>query len=101
MGTELIGDHLSMGTDFVLDHLSRGIHFMWIVCPGGQRVGDWKSGDQMGSGLDCCFPLRSSNHPTAIQKAVHRRHLSGLITTVILMIKTCGSELCDLNTFCV
>ena len=31
----------------------------------------------------------------------HRKHLSGLITTVILMIKTCGSKLCDLNTFCV
>ena len=39
-----------MGTEFVGDHLSEGIDFMGIVCPGGQEVGDWKSGDQMGSG---------------------------------------------------
>ena len=25
---------------------------MGIVCPGGQEVGDWKSGDQMGLGTN-------------------------------------------------
>ena len=45
-----MGDHLSMGTEFDGDHLSRGINLMGIVCPGGQEVGDWKSGDQMGLG---------------------------------------------------
>ena len=44
-----MGDYLSMGTDFVGDHFSRGIDLMGIVCPGGQEVGDRKSGDQMGS----------------------------------------------------
>ena len=38
-----------MRTEFVGDHLSRGIDFMGIVCPGGQEIGDRKSGDQMGS----------------------------------------------------
>ena len=37
-----------MGTEFDGDCLSRGINFMGIVCPGGQEVGDRKSGDQMG-----------------------------------------------------
>ena len=50
MGTESVGDHLSMGTEFVGDHLSRGIDFWGIVCLGGQEDGDRKSGDQMGSG---------------------------------------------------
>ena len=50
METELVGDHLSMGTEFDRHHLSRGINFIEIVCPGGQEVGDRKSGDQMGSG---------------------------------------------------
>ena len=44
------GGHLSRGTEFVGDHLSSGIDFMGIVCPGGQEVGDRKSGDQMGLG---------------------------------------------------
>ena len=39
-----------MGAKFDRDSLSRGINFMGIVCPGGQEVGDRKSGDQMGSG---------------------------------------------------
>ena len=50
---QIFGDHLSMGTEFVGDHLSRGINFMGIVCPGGQKVGDWKSGDQMGFKTKC------------------------------------------------
>ena len=50
MGTKLVGDHLSRGTKFDGDRLSRGINFMEIVCPVGQKVGDQKSGDQMGSG---------------------------------------------------
>ena len=49
MGTKF-WDHLSMGTEFVGDHFSRGIDLMGIVCPGGQEVGDQKSGDQMDLG---------------------------------------------------
>jgi hypothetical protein len=49
-GDQIFGDYLFMGTKFVGDHLSKGIDFMGIVCPGGQDVGDRKSGDQMGSG---------------------------------------------------
>ena len=45
-----------MGTELFGDHLSRGINFMGIVCPGGQEVGDWKSGDQMGSGPNASKP---------------------------------------------
>ena len=30
---------------------------MGIVCPGGQEVGDRKSGDQMGSGPNASQPL--------------------------------------------
>ena len=44
-----MGDHLSMGTELVGDHLSRGNRYYGDVCPGGQEVGDRKSGDQMGS----------------------------------------------------
>ena len=49
-GDQNFGDHLSMGTEFDGDRLSSGINFMGIICPGGQEVGDRKSGDQMGSG---------------------------------------------------
>ena len=45
-----------MGTEFDGDHLSRGINLMGIVCPGGQEVGDRKSGDQMGSGPNASQP---------------------------------------------
>ena len=45
------------GTELVGDHLSRVIDFMGIVCPGGQKVGDRKSGDQMGSGPNASQPL--------------------------------------------
>ena len=45
-----------MGTEFDGDHLSRGINFMGIVCPGGQKEGDRKSGDQMGSGPNASQP---------------------------------------------
>ena len=45
-----------MGTEFDGDHLSRGINLMGIVCPGGQEVGDLKSGDQMGSGPNALQP---------------------------------------------
>ena len=44
MGSQLVGDQLSMGTEFDGDHLSRGINLMGIVCPGRQEVGDRKSG---------------------------------------------------------
>ena len=56
MGTKLVGDHLSIGTEFDGDRLSRGINFMGIVCPGGQEVGDQKSGDQMGLGPNASQP---------------------------------------------
>ena len=46
-----------MGTKFDGDRLSRGINFMRIVCPGGQEVGDRKSGDQMGSGPNVSQPM--------------------------------------------
>ena len=35
---------------------------MGIVCPGGQEVEDWKSGDQMGSGPNASQP---QIHPKA------------------------------------
>ena len=56
-GDQIFGDHLSMGTEFDGDHLSRGINLMGIVCPGGQEVGDRKSGDQMGSGPNVSQPM--------------------------------------------
>ena len=46
-GDHIFGDHLSMGSELDGDRLSRGINFMGN--PGGQEVGDRKSGDQMGS----------------------------------------------------
>ena len=46
-----------MGTEFDGDNLSMGINLMGIVCPGGQKVGDRKSGDQMGSGPNDSQPL--------------------------------------------
>ena len=57
MGDQIIRDHLSMATEFDRDRLSRGINFMGIVCPGGQKVGDQKSGDQIGSGPNASQPL--------------------------------------------
>ena len=57
MGTKLVGDHLSMGTEFDGDCLSKGINFMGIIYPGGQEVGDQKSGDQMGSGPNVLQPI--------------------------------------------
>ena len=56
-GDQIFGDHLSMGTEFDGDRLSRGINFMGIVCPGGQEVGDRKSGDQMGLGPNASQPI--------------------------------------------
>ena len=52
MGPKLVGDHLSMGTEFDGGRLSRGINFMGIICPGEQEVGERKSWDQIGSGLN-------------------------------------------------
>ena len=36
--------------ELIGDHLSRGTTFLGTIYPGGQEVGDRKSGDQMGSG---------------------------------------------------
>ena len=68
MGTKLVGDHLSMGTKFdgdclsrgiklVGDHLSMGTKFFVAICPWGQEMADWKSGDQMGSGPNESRPI--------------------------------------------
>ena len=54
---QIFGDHLTLVTKFDGDRLSRGINLMGIVSPGGQEVGDWKSGDQMGLGPNACSPL--------------------------------------------
>ena len=53
MGTKLVGDHLSMGTEF-------DGNLMGIVCPGGQEVGDQKSGDQIGSRPNVSQPSKST-----------------------------------------
>ena len=55
-GDQILGDHLSMRTEFVGDHLSREIDFMGIICPGGQEVGDRKSGDKIGLGPNASQP---------------------------------------------
>ena len=71
-GDQILGDRLSRGTKFDGDRLSSGtklvgivgnllsrwIDFMGIVCPGGQEVGDLKSGDQMVSGPNVPQPIR-------------------------------------------
>ena len=62
-GTKLIG------TEFDGDHLSRGIILMGIVCPGGQEVGEWKSGDQMGSGPNASQPYSMLNLTTSLSLA--------------------------------
>ena len=56
----ILRDHLSKGTEFNGDRLSRSINFMGIVCPGGQEVGDQKSGDQIGSRLNVSQPSKST-----------------------------------------
>ena len=72
-GDQILGDHLSMGTEFGGDRLSRGINFMGIVCPGGQEVGDRKSGDQMGWGPNALqppfhdFPFKLQHSKSEIQ----------------------------------
>ena len=67
-GDQILGDHLSMETKFDGYCLSRGINFMGIICTGGQEVGDRKSGDQMGSGLNASqphfIPLLETSQPT-------------------------------------
>ena len=50
IGTKFDGDCLSRGTKLVGDHLSKGTKFLGTICPWGQKVGDQKSGDQIGSG---------------------------------------------------
>ena len=56
MGTKFDGDRLSRGTKWVGDHLSMGTKFLGTICPWGQKVGDQKSGDQMGSGPNASQP---------------------------------------------
>ena len=55
---QIVRDHLTMGTKFDGDNLSRGINIMGIICPGGQEVGDRKSGDQMSSGPNVSQPFQ-------------------------------------------
>ena len=70
MGTKLIGDHLSSETKFLGTICPGGPHLMgtvcsggpnWLgtICPWGQKVGDQKSGDQMGSGPNESQPFVS------------------------------------------
>ena len=54
-----VGDHLSRGTKCDGDRLSRGTKFWGTIYPGGPEVGDWKSGDQMGSEQNKLQPVRS------------------------------------------
>jgi hypothetical protein len=62
-----------MGTEFVGYHLFKGINFMGIVCPGGQEVGDRKSGDQMGL-------VPNASQPNIIDgQDFGRKHLSALV----------------------
>ena len=79
MGTKLVGDHLSRGTKFdgdrlsrrtklVGDHLSMGTEFWGIICPWGQKVGDQKSRDQMGSG-----PNESQPFFTLLALGIHKQ----------------------------
>merc|ERR1712051_634440 len=56
-GDQIFWDRLSRGTKVVGDHLSMGTKFLGTICPWGQEVGDQKSGDQMGSGLNESQPL--------------------------------------------
>ena len=61
-GDQIFGDYFSMGTKFDEDHLSRGTklvgtEFLGTICPWGQKVGDRKSGDQMGSGPNESQPI--------------------------------------------
>ena len=60
-GNQIFGDHLSLATEFDGDRLSRGINFMGIVCPVGHKVGDRKSGDQMGLGPNASKPYFIQN----------------------------------------
>ena len=55
--TEYSRYHLSMGTKLVGDHLSMATKFLGTICPWGQKVGDRKSGDQMGSGPNELQPI--------------------------------------------
>ena len=47
-GIKFDGDRLSRVTKWVGNHLSMGTKFLGTICPWGQKVGDQKSGDQMG-----------------------------------------------------
>ena len=59
MGTKLVGDHLSRGAKFWGTICPWGLNLMGTVCPGGQKVGNRKSGDQMGSGPNALQPCVS------------------------------------------
>ena len=63
-GNQNDGDRLSRGTKLVGDHLSMGTEFLGTICPWGQKVGDQKSGDQMGLGPN------ESQPPTFFAKTV-------------------------------
>jgi hypothetical protein len=56
-GIKFDGDRLSRVTKWVGNHLSMGTKFLGTICPWGQKVGDQKSGDQMGSGPNESQPV--------------------------------------------
>ena len=57
---QIFWDHMSTRTEFVGNYLPKVIHFMGIICPGGQEDGDQKSGDQMGSKSNASQPKNIS-----------------------------------------
>ena len=72
---QILGDHFSRGTEFDGDRLSSGIDLIGIVCLGGQEVGDWNFGDQIGS------------RPNALQpQKTHRELLTGFLQDMKLII---------------
>ena len=48
---------MGLETEFDGDCLSRGINFMGIICPGGRKVGDQKSGDHIGLEPNASQPI--------------------------------------------
>ena len=80
-GDQILGEHLSRGTEFDGDHLYKGINFMEVVCPGGQKVGNRKSGDQLGSGPNASQPY--SIYCKCSNANIARNHPFYLLRTLV------------------
>jgi len=59
-GDRILWGPFVQGDQFHGDCSSRGINFMGIVCPGEQEVGERKSWDQIGSGLNAAQKIGSN-----------------------------------------